>query len=356
MGLRLSHQQKRAIGLDVGSSTVKAVVLDQKSDRISIRSIAMSRMLKKEEQREPIEAEIAVGVRDCLRQLPGKETYAVTGLSGQDVVVRSFSFPNLVAEEVASAVHLEALQVCPFDISQSTLDYQLIGAEAAESRDPEQGASQPIPTQGILTVATQASIQKRQKFIQKAGARCALIDVEGLALLNARKTLADQPDQTQAILHVGHQYSIVAILPPTGLPFVRDIAFAGRLIFEMISQRTHHDSQNVSQMLHTPDAVQAPVQNAFDEAVQHLADEIRETLHYYSVQQAQYPVRQIALTGGFSLTKGFIERLNRGLGRFTAVPWNPLHDLEETNGSLPENIKAYGPGFAVAIGLALRSL
>ena len=149
----------------------------------------------------------------------------------------------------------------------------------------------------------------------------------------------------------------MAIHPTTGLPFVRDIGFAGRLMIDMIAQRTGFAPQEIAQLLHhESESLPPTLSPAFAEAVEHLASEVRETLHYYSVQQSRHPVQKIHLTGGFSLTPGLVKQLNQGLGRYQAVPWNPFKGLSSDPKPLNPTQLAMGPSFAVAMGLALRTL
>ena len=102
----LTQQTKQAIGLDVGTFSVKAIVLDTRNDTPSLKTMATCPILDSSEIREPSDTEINQAIHKCLEQLPGKENYAVTGLSGHDVVVRSFAFPNLSEKEIDGAVKL----------------------------------------------------------------------------------------------------------------------------------------------------------------------------------------------------------------------------------------------------------
>jgi len=358
VALRISPTQKSLIGLDIGSSAVKAVALQARGDTYDIKSLAWTPITSSAPDAVPGEDDVVQATRQCLETLGTKSPYAVCGLAGHEVVVRSFGFPDLAPEEIPGAVHLEALQVCPFNVEQSFVDFQLV-TNHTDSRETTPGQGRAASAvQGILAAATREAIRSKQQIVHQTGGKCVLMDVDGLALLNALQTLDPGPDQTLSVLNVGYRHSTVAILPPDGLPFVRDINFAGQLMVEMVCRRTNLTPAAVHAALQEPGQKRtlAQIQPAFKEACQHLADEVAETLRYYSAQQAQHPVEHIALCGGFALSTGFSRQMQDWLGHYRLFLWNPLEPINRNQAAADAPLLALGPGFAVAVGLAMRSL
>ena len=72
-------------------------------------------------------------------------------MSGPEVAVRSFRFPSLPAEEMAGAVQLEAAQVCPFNVDDGKVDYQLMDAKS------DSGC-------GVLVASTNELINAKKKL------------------------------------------------------------------------------------------------------------------------------------------------------------------------------------------------
>ena len=122
-------------------------------------------------------------IRQCLETLDSGNKLAVCGLRGPKVVVRGFEFPVLPTDEIDGAVELEAAQMCPFSTDDSTLDHQVTTNDNRK-------------THGFWVAATRSLIDDKRQMMRDAGLKCTLIDVDGLALLNALEGLT--PEQTNA--------------------------------------------------------------------------------------------------------------------------------------------------------------
>jgi Tfp pilus assembly PilM family ATPase len=82
-------------------------------------------------------------------------------------------------------------------------------------------------------------------------------------------------------------------------------------------------------------------------------DEIRGSLDYYLSQEDSEPVSSVIVTGGGSLTPGFIEALEQSL-RTEVQRATPLtHMNVSKSGLTPEQVEQVEPVAAAAIGLAM---
>ncbi|MHC5214719.1 MAG: type IV pilus biogenesis protein PilM, partial [Planctomycetota bacterium] len=95
---------------------------------------------------------------------------------------------------------------------------------------------------------------------------------------------------------------------------------------------------------------------ALNNAIQPLVNAINETLRFYSFQEKKSGVDRILLCGGFSLINAFVEFMTDAvsvpvtlLNPFSTIQYDPGSDGNET-------LKKDGPAFAVATGLAMRTL
>ena len=87
-----------------------------------------------------------------------------------------------------------------------------------------------------------------------------------------------------------------------------------------------------------------------------LIGEINETLRYYMREQRLQSIDKVYVCGGFSLVNGFVDILNRQI-IFGASLWNPFdHIGRQPDAAGLEILDTAGPAFAVAAGLAMRSI
>lgn len=336
------------VGLDIGSSAVKAVRLRKDDGGQTVAAAGIAEIAASEDNNRRMNTVKAIC--ECFEQTRTKTRLAVCGVSGQEVAVRGFEFPPLPNEEIASAVLLEAAQVCPFNAAESAVGYQVI--PNGDDR-----------TRGILVAATNALVQSKTELARKAGLTCGLMDVDGLALLNCFNALAyghekSPTGQTVAILNVGASLTTLAVMDTNGWPFVRDMTYAGNDIIAQMAARNGTSTDIVKGILSgdsTP--VGLDLHNSLEIACQRLITDVGETLRYYTAQSKSTTVDRLFVCGGFALARGFIELLSSRLGT-EAVLWNPFDDPARCSASrrCEEILAKAGPAMAVAAGLAMRSI
>ncbi|MHC4241466.1 MAG: type IV pilus assembly protein PilM [Planctomycetota bacterium] len=331
------------LGLDIGSSSVKAVRLCKEESGYAVAAAGIAEIAVSEETSKNLNTINAI--RKCFELVGSRTKLAVCGLSGPEVAVRDFEFPPLSASEVDGAVLFEASQVCPFNAADSAVDYYLI-----PNGDDK--------TKGILVAATNSLIADKVNLAKEASLKCALMDVEGLALLNCFRGLVGESEKsTTAILNVGVSGTTVAIMGGNGRPFVRDMTFAGNDIIKQIAADKDMSMEDVKRILSGEStAAQTELHDSLGKACQKLIVDVSNTLRYYATQEQSTRVEKIFVCGGFALTNGFIELLNSRLG-IEAVLWNPFKQIPcDTGPQFKDICEKRGPALAVAAGLAMRSV
>ena len=335
------------LGLDIGSSSVKMVQLRKNHDNYVVTAAYVAEIGSGDES-NPARREIKTvrAIQDCLQSSGITTKLAVCGLCGPEVAVRYFNFPSLPKDEIEGAITLEASQVCPFSIDDSTVDYQLI-------------PNGPNTISGVLVAATNKLIRKKSQLAEDASLGCVLMDAEGLALLNClAKYEKPEAGQTRAVLNVGSSLTTLAIVGDNNPPFVRDIAYGGNDIVKQIAAQCGVSTESVSTTLTGPeDTDQAcDIEQGIGQACQKLVVDVNETLRYYSAQEKNTAVEKIFVCGGFAISKGFVETLNTQLDAAVQL-WNPFDKIRcSADSDCKSIIEKSGHAMAVAAGLAMRSI
>jgi type IV pilus assembly protein PilM len=290
-------------------------------------------------------------IHKCLKSAGASTQLAVCGVSGAEVAVRHFAFPSLPSEEIESAVLLEAAQVCPFNVDDGTVDYQLTAGDENT-------------VTGILVASPNELIRTKKHFAENSSLKCVLMDVEGLALLNCFNGLrageSEKPvaGRLTAVLNVGNFHTTLAIMGDNGLPFIREITYGGNDIVEHLASENNVSPEDVRQILLGDENPEAKLQfgDSFAKACQKLTVDITETLRYYTTQEKSAVVEKILVCGGFAIVQGLVDLLDSRLSAKAAL-WNPFAEVRCDAGQLCKDILAKeGPAMAVAAGLAMRSI
>jgi type IV pilus assembly protein PilM len=337
---------QEVLGLDIGSSSVKAVQLHRNHTDYKVTAVAAAAIPSSDSEQQR-DRNTVRAIKKCLRSSGINSKLAICGGRGREVAVRYFCFSNLPPEELRGAVTLEASQVCPFSINEAVVDYQLIDNGHDSIR-------------GVLVAATSRLINNNKHLIRSASLTPVLMDIDGLALLNCFSEMsAFEPGKTTAVLNVGSAYTTLAIMSGDGLPFIRDIACGGRDIIENIAQEKGMSEDYVEDMLCTPGPKKqaaAELSDSLTPASRMLIADVAETLRYHTTQGRSAVVDKIYLCGGFALVSGFAELMSEYF-KEEIVLWDPLSNMRSGGDHRTEDlIKSQGPAFAVAAGLAMRNI
>ncbi len=345
----LNLEKPQVIGLDIGSSAVRMVQLHRDNGSYTVTAAVVAEVENTMQNNMTDKDKGAVtAIRQCIDSAGIQTRYAVCGVSGPEVAVRPFKFPALPLEEVEGAVRLEATQVCPFNVDDAAVDYQLMS-------NPGDAAS----VSGIFVAATNKLIKRKKQMVASALLDCVLIDVDSLAILNCF-TECEKPQlqrSTIAILNIGSSSTTLTIMGDNSRPFIREMQYAGNDIIKDIAQEHNLSPEGVAKALHSNDNSDLPkFDDSLAKACQKLAASVTETLRYYTAQEKAAAVHEIFVCGGFSLAAGFIEALGGQLAAKTVL-WNPFEKMHcQANEQCRRNLEKNGPAMAVAAGLAMRSL
>ncbi len=374
----LNLEETAVLGLDIGSSTVKMVQLHKNNTGYAVTAASIVEIANGTENGENHkEPNTIKAIKDCLGSIATQTQFVVCSVCGPEVAVRHFKFPSLLPEEIEGAILLEAAQVCPFNINDSTVDYQLV---------PDGGDN----VSGVLVAATNKLIKSKQQLAENASLNSVLMDIDGLALLNCfngfpfykQSHLAGSPNakkqepkksqngiageygkpeagRTMAILNIGSSFTNLAIMGDNSLPFIRDMAYAGNDIVKQIATENDISTQAVSKILSgnkNPGGTQLELADSLAKACRKLIVDVTETLRYYAAQEKSAIVEKIFVCGGFALVKGFVELLDNQLPA-AAVLWNPFEKIQcDAGQKCRDTLQKNGPAMAVAAGLAMRSI
>ncbi|MEE9312411.1 MAG: type IV pilus assembly protein PilM [Planctomycetota bacterium] len=221
-----------AVGIDVGSSAVKAVALKRTSSGYSLKSISQADIRRAEffpEESPQALAEAPLRALERIRQDGAfNKKPCAFGVSGPRVAPRLFKFPSIPKGEVEQAIRFEAEQIIPFDLAQAALDFVLFDEVMEEGK--------PV-MEGLVVAVHKEEVDKRFGLLSSASFDPVVLDIDTLALGNAYKeteTVGER--ETIAIINIGARFTNLTILNGPTRVFVRDIATGGDMLSRAISE------------------------------------------------------------------------------------------------------------------------
>src|SRR5262245_46693779 len=116
-----------------------------------------------------------------------------TSVSGNAVIVKKISLPQMSTEELGESIHWEAEQYIPFDIQDVAIDYEILEGQGS-------GGNMDV----LLVAVKKDKITDYTSVIGQAGKTPAVVDVDVFALQNAYElNYGVDPGKVTALLNVG---------------------------------------------------------------------------------------------------------------------------------------------------------
>lgn len=221
-----------AVGIDVGTSSVKAVALKRTGSGYALKSIGQADIRRAEFHPEESPQAIAEAPLRALERVSQDSAFSrkpcAFAVSGPRVAPRLFKFPAIPKGEVEQAIRFEAEQIIPFDLAQAALDYVLF-EEAMEEGKPIM--------EGLVVAVHKEEVDKRFVLLKSAGFDPVVLDVDALALANAFAETEGMSDrETVALINIGARFTNLCILHGPRRVFVRDIATGGDMLSRAVSE------------------------------------------------------------------------------------------------------------------------
>ena len=342
---------KSVIGLDIGSSAVKAVEVVQRGDRFELLHLGIATL--------PHDAivegaflnasAIADAIREAIEKSGSKAKHAAAAVSGHSVIVKKITVPAMTAAELEESIRWEAEQYIPFDVNEVNLDFEILQAGDAER-----------PMEVLLVAAKKDLIDDYVNLIGEAGLTPSVIDVAGFAVENAfESNYGVSGDEVVAIINIGAQTSTINVLA-NGVPaFTRDVATGGNQYTAEI-QRALSVSFDEAERIkigergpESQDVVPQEVEQAMRAVTNNLVGEIARSLDFFSATAADMRIQRVYLAGGSSRVSGLEAAFKERTGLEVEL-MNPLAKMLPSSRFDSEFLDQVGPSLGVGIGLAMR--
>src|SRR6266849_2799543 len=319
-------KSKLALGLDIGSSSVKLVQLKEAKRGYILDAFGVAPL--------PPEAivdgalmnstAIVEAIRQVLSQYKLKNREVAIGVSGHSVIIKKISMPRMSQEELEESIQWEAEQYIPFDVKDVNIDYTLVVSEA-----------------GLLPV---------------------VVDVDAFAVQNAFEVNYDAPrNETVVLVNAGASVCNINVLANGFTTFTRDVTIGGNQFTEEIQKQLNVSYDEAEKLKVGGDAAQdsdSVVPQEVERVIQGVADqmagEIQRSLDFYTATAADSHISRLYLSCGTAKIPALFKVIEQRVGVPVEI-LNPFKGVEIDNRRFdPNYVMDVAPSAAVAIGLALR--
>ena len=343
---------KGLIGLDIGSSAVKAVELKRKGSSYELLNLGMESL----GQDTVVDGAImdALSVSDAIRKIFDqnkiKTKNVSTSVSGHSVIVKRITVAAATEDEVANAISYEAQQHIPFDMAEVNLNYQVLGPGASEA-----GTAFDV----MLVAVKREKILNHTNVLSSADKLAVVVDIDAFALQNAFEANYDPPpDLMAALLNIGASIMNINIVRG-GIPlFTRDVSVGGNQYTDTLQKELDLSFEDAEKLKQGQEVGNIPA----DAKTPHLRSvseilllEIQKTFDFFRQTTSTDNIQHIYVAGGTAKVEGLVDLLKEEF----SIPVEVLNPFQKvaTNPSKfdPSYMSEIAPRMTLAVGLALRS-
>jgi type IV pilus assembly protein PilM len=350
---KFTRSKKGLVGLDIGSSRIKAVELKAKGPgKFELVNIGQVNLLAD----TIVDGQIIDGnhVSDCINRIFAeqaiKTNQIATSVSGHAVIVKKISVPAMSNEELREQINWEAEQHIPFDINDVNLDYHIVDGEIGGNVDV------------LLVACKKDMVSQLTQVISQAGKTPSVVDVDAFALQNAYEaSYRPQPGDTVMLLNIGASVMNINIVRGMHSTFTRDISMGGNQFTDILQKKlnlTFEQAELLKRGVVPEDCAVTPeeAEPLLQSVTEMLAAEVQRTLDFFynqTLSEGEHMDR-VLVAGGSSKVNGLIPYLAERF-QIPVEPFDPFRHITINAKKFDENyIHEFAPDMAVAVGLAMR--
>jgi type IV pilus assembly protein PilM len=331
------------IGLDIGSSSIRAVEVRRTKDEYVLTNFGQVPLPPGTVQAGIVEEPVAV--TSALKQLWAACKFSTkqvrVGVTNPQLVVRETSVSNLPAKEMRKSLPFQVRDMLPLAVERSLLDF----------RPLEEPGDNPT-VRGLLIAMPKDAVLAIVQAVEKAGLHVVNVDLASLALLRAASRL---DAQVEAIVDIGAEITSVVVHADGEPLIVRTVPRGGSEVTESIAGRlgiTSAEAEALKRRFGLHGDGRPETAAAAADAIRPLINELRSSFTYLASGERQKQVTRISLCGGSALMPGLAEHVQQQLG-VVVMYADSAGRLRDTRRARERGFDSFVPSAAVSIGLTL---
>src|SRR6478736_3730701 len=286
-----SMGKKNLVGLDIGSSSVKAVELTKKGSTLQLLNMGFENL----QNDSIVDGQImelnnvSNVISSIFNEHQIRTPRVAAGVSGHSVIVKNIVLPQMSQEELQESFSWHAEEHIPFDISDVNLDYQVTSSSS--------------DALNVLMAACKSDkIANVKQAIQLAGKQPVVIDVDSFALQNCYEmNYQPKAGEVVALLNIGASTMNINIMNGARSVFARDAQVGGSQYTSLLQKElglSFEQAEAVKRGMALPDGVEPkPIQPIIETVSENLALEVKKTFDFYraTAQESEAAIQKILL-------------------------------------------------------------
>lgn len=340
------------VGIDIGSHSVKAVLLKQSDVGYLLEAVATEVMPRGAIIDREIQDIDSVGkvVAKIRKEISSSVTQAAAAVSGQTVITKVIYMDvNLSEQELASQIEIEADSLIPYPLDEVSLDFEKLDINESD----------PTKVNVLLSAARTESVEARVAALDAANFQTRVIDVESYAVsrtyaLSVSQLPDDAKEKTVAIVDIGATMTLFSVTDSGTHIYSRDQLFGGEQYTRSIVSYynlTFEEAEKAKINNELPPNYNFEVLGPFHTI---FVQQIRRAIQMFLTSSGKSKIDYLIVSGGSAAVEGLDTLLSEELGIHTVIA-DPFQNMTISENIDKDELAKNAAQYMVAAGLALRS-
>ncbi len=341
-------QKRTAVGLDIGSSAIKIVQLNDTKGIPTLETYGELQLGPYENVEIGRTTHLPAGKLveafvDIMREASATATNIACAISYNSSFSTIISVATTDAEKIGTMIPVEAKKYVPVPLNEVTLDWFPVSAKS-ESK----------ATKILLAAIHNDALKKYEAVINGAGLHTLFTEVE---IFSTIRSAIAQGDETVAIIDIGAGSTKLYLVHKGVVGKTHSVLMSGVELTNAVAKATNLDFRQAEEkkrrdgLLAHPDDLGA--QKALIAVLERGLRELHKVMARYEEDEG-VQVSKIVLSGSGALLNGLPAYVSEMLARPVTIA-DPFAKVAYP-AFLEDTLKDAGPAFAVAVGAALRGL
>lgn len=318
---------------------------DTETDEESVEEIPTD-----EGEFDPVKERKRIAIHDFLRKYGSNWDSVYTALDSDTVSLKMLSMPFAETKQIDETIHMTLEDMVPFSLSGKLIDYQILKKEPGNNK--------------ILAALVDKLLFKQYLAIfENTDNEPKKVLLDTLALGNIAMQFRDNEDLhgTYAIIDLGHRTTTITVISTGDIAFARTLHYGGQDLTQAIAnsldtsfinaeKKKHREGYLAVEDFEPEDHHNTAVANILEEALVPLVSQIKLTLKAYTAS-SKLQVEKILLTGGSSKLKN----IDRYLSDKLELPVQPFNYLKDDFNRLADSAEVE-PNMATGLGIAFSGM
>jgi len=342
---------KNCVGLDIGSSSVKAVQIKSSKKGVTLQAFGMEPLMPQTIVDGTIMDQGAVveAIRTLWSRLKLKHKDVAIAIAGHSVIIKKISVSPMSAGELEEQIPYEAEHHIPFAKDDVEIDYEVVNSQNASGQ-----------MELLLVAAKKEVVHDYASVVREASLNPVVVDVAAFSAQNGfEANYALEPDETVVLINIGAAISNINIVRNGMSLFTRDVTIGGNAFTEEIQKQLsvaqdEAEAYKVGGSYDEHGVVPQEVERIVEGVAEVMAGEFQRSLDFFLATAADTTVSKLCVSGGTAK----IAALHRAIERRSRLPvevvdaWRNIDIDSSLDASY---LGAHSPEALVGLGLAMRA-